>query len=394
MTHTLGDLSEEITLAALYDDPYPIYKELRDRSPVAWVPVANRYLVTGYDEVVWLEQHPEIFQAEEEGSLVTRVMGRTLLRKDGEEHLIDRRAAEPPLRPRMVKEHWRPVFERNADDLIEAFVRNGRGDVFSEYAGPLAARNLAAVLGLLEVSDDDMQRWSQAMMDGGGNYADDPVVWSRVDEAVRGVDAAVDATLERVLRQPDESVISAMANAPVPLDHEGIRANVKVFIGGGLNEPRDAISVATWALLTHPEVRAAIESDPTKWRAVFEETVRWVSPIGMYPRQVAQPVELGGVQLAVGDHMGVCVGAANRDGKVFVDPDQFRIDRPPVAHVGFGGGPHFCLGTWIARSQVAEVALPKLFERLPGLRLDPDRAATLGGWVFRGMLTLPVVWDA
>ena len=89
----------------------------------------------------------------------------------------------------------------------------------------------------------------------------------------------------------------------------------------------------------------------------------------------------------------MCIGSANRDDRVFDRPDEFDIHRPPTAHVAFGGGPHFCLGTWVARAQVSEVALPMLLDRLPGLRLDPDRPPRLGGWVFRGMLTLPAVWD-
>lgn len=392
MTMCGSELTNAIRLDELYDDPYPIFRELRDHAPVAWVPVANRYLVTRYADVVWLEQHPEIFQAAEDGSLVTRVMGHTMLRKDGDEHLRDRRAAEPPLRPRMVKEHWRPVFEANADALLRTFERKGQADVFADFAGPLAARNLAAVLGLRDVSDADMQRWSQSLMDGGGNYADDPAVWARADQSASEIDAAVDAALARVRATPDHSVISAMAHAEVAPDDEAIRSNIKVFIGGGLNEPRDSISVATYAVLTHPEVRAEVTADSRRWRAVFEEAIRWVAPIGMYPRQVAQPVTLGGVDLESGARIGVCIGAANRDERVFERPDDFDINRPPVAHVAFGGGPHFCLGTWVARAQVAEVALPALFERLPEMRLDPDRPARMGGWVFRGMLTLPVVW--
>jgi cytochrome P450 len=169
---------------------------------------------------------------------------------------------------------------------------------------------------------------------------------------------------------------------------------VKVFIGGGLNEPRDSISVATWAVLTHREVRAEVDANPARWRDVFEEAIRWVAPIGMYPRQVAQRVELGGTVLEPGARLGICIGAANRDPDVFERPDDFDINRPKVPHVAFGGGPHFCAGTWVARTAVAQVALPTLFRRLPGLAVDPAREVKLGGWVFRGLLTLPTVWDA
>lgn len=91
--------------------------------------------------------------------------------------------------------------------------------------------------------------------------------------------------------------------------------------------------------------------------------------------------------------LGVVLGAANRDPAVFTDPETFNIHRPKKPHLGFGGGAHFCAGTWVARSQVAQVAMPALFDRLPGLRLDPDNASIDAGWVFRGLTKMPVLWN-
>lgn len=392
MTSTRQSYADAIDLEELYQDPYPIYRRLRSEAPVAWVPAANRYLVTRYDDIVYLERNPSIFRANEHGSLMTRIMGHTLLRKDGADHKRKRAAAEPPLRPRAVTANWLPAFQKNADDLIDGFYERGRADLFIEFAGPLAARNLAMVLGLHEAADADMQRWSQAMMDGGGNYADDPVVWQRSDQAAAEIDEAVYAAVDYLREHPDNTVISSMVHAPEPMTIDQIRANVKVFIGGGLNEPRDSISVATWAVITHPDVRRAVDADPTRWRAVFEEAIRWVAPIGMYPRQVAERVELGGVVLEPGARLGVCLGSANRDETVFDRPDDFDIARTGKPHIAFGGGPHFCLGTWVARAQVAQVALPTLFRRLTDLRLSETESVRLGGWVFRGLLTLPAVW--
>jgi len=392
VTSTRPCFADTIDLGELYADPYPAFRRLREESPVAWVPAANRYLVTRYDDIVSLERRPEIFRANEDNSLMTRVMGHTLLRKDGAEHRRERTAAEPPLRPRAVTANWLPRFQRNADDLVDGFRERGRADLFTEFAGPLAARNLAMVLGLHEARDADMQRWSQSLMDGGGNYADDSEVWRRSDAAAAEIDDAVGAAVAHLRGHPDDTVISSMVHAADPLTLDEIRANVKVFIGGGLNEPRDSISVATWAVLTHPEVRAAVAADPAKWRAVFEEAIRWIAPIGMYPRQVAERVELGGVVLEPGARLGICLGSGNRDETVFDRPDEFDITRTGKPHIAFGGGPHFCMGTWVARAQVAQVALPTLFGRLPGLRLSDTDPVRLGGWVFRGLLTLPVEW--
>ncbi|MFE7835131.1 cytochrome P450 [Streptomyces sp. NPDC057474] len=381
-----------IRLDALYDDPYPTYFELRGR-PVAYVPEAGRYLVARHADVMYVEQHPEIFSSAEEDSLITRVMGSTLLRKDGCPHMRERKAAEPALRPRVVRNHWKPVFQQISDELIDGFADRGEADLFVDYAGPMAALSLAAMLGFRGVSADDMQRWSQTMMDGIGNYADDPGVWERAERSAAEVGAAVDETMERVREAPDESIVSAMLRGEDPIDVETVKSNVRVIIGGGINEPRDAVLTAIYGLLDNPDQLAEVRADEKLCAAAFEEAVRWVSPIGMYPRQTTRETELGGTLLPKGARLGVLIGSANRDEAVFEDPDRFDIRRGSRPHIGFGGGPHYCLGTWAARAQVGEVSLPNLIRRLPNLRPVGGTETRWGGWVFRGPLNLAVRWD-
>jgi cytochrome P450 len=112
----------------------------------------------------------------------------------------------------------------------------------------------------------------------------------------------------------------------------------------------------------------------------------------MYPREATRDTELAGMAVPRGARLGVVVGAANRDPAVFTDPESYDIDRPKKPHLAFGGGNHFCAGAWTARTSVVAVALPRLFAELPGLRLDPARPAVVGGWVFRGVTSLPVRW--
>ncbi|MBB4932739.1 hypothetical protein F4561_003559 [Lipingzhangella halophila] len=382
-----------VRLDDLHDDPYPVYARLRDEAPVAWVPAANRYLVTRYANVHHVDNDPETFSADETGSLMKRVMGHSLLRKDGASHARERKAAGVPLRPKAVKETWTPLFRRNAERLLVEMRDAGEAELVSQFAAPYAAANLRDIIGLPEVSPEDLTAWSQAMMDGTGNYADDPTVWARSEAATQAVDDALAEALPRLRANPDDSMISAMLHAEDPLSPAEISANVKVTIGGGLNEPRDVLGVAVWALLTHPEQRTRVLTDPRLFSVVFDEAVRWTSPIGMYPRQTTREVELGGAMLPAGARLGVVVGSANRDPRQFEDPDAFDIDRPRKAHLGFGSGAHYCLGAWVAKASVGQVALPMLFDQLPGLRLSGRRPVRAGGWVFRGLLDLPVAWD-
>jgi cytochrome P450 len=380
-----------VTIPELYADPYPIYQRLRATAPIHWVPAVDRYLVIGDHACHTVELDQERFSADETGSLMKRAMGHSMLRKDDPEHDVERKAYGGVLRPKAIKQHWNAVFERNVDTYLKRLRAAGSGaDLVTEFAAPFAAENLRVVLGFRNATGDDLERWSQTLIDGTGNYADDPDVWAAAERSSTEVDAAVDEMLPYLRRNPDASLLSVLAGSSMPL--EAMRANLKMTIGGGLNEPRDAIATTTWALLSHPDQLARVLVGD-RWSDAFEESIRWVAPISMYPRQTTRDTELDGMLVPRGARLGVVVGAANRDPAVFTDPESYDVDRPRKPHLAFGGGNHFCAGAWVARASVVRVALPRLFAEFPGLRLDPARPAAVGGWVFRGVLSLPVLWD-
>lgn len=388
----------EISLAALAENPYPLYRRLRDEG-VVWVEAVQRWLVTRWEDFDAVERDSDSYTAMEHGSLQTRVMGRTMLRSDGAAHRRLRRAAQGALTPQVIEKHWLPEFRRIAGELIGGLEPRGSADLMTELCGPYAARCLGLVLGVEDVSDDQLQFWSQALMDGCANYGDDPDVWERSERAVAEIDVATDAAIERVRARPDHSVISAMVHSDgdgEPLSREEIRANTKLVIGGGLNEPRDGLGFAIWALLTHPEQREMVCSYPQLWPVVTEEALRWMSPLAMFPREAARPVRLGSTALEPGARLGLLVAAANRDERHWSDPDRFDITRggrgSKSRNVAFGVGHHFCLGVWMARHQIGGAALPELFGRLPGLALDLDHPAEIRGWVFRGHTRLHANW--
>lgn len=384
---------DDITLADLYNDPYPIYRRLRRDAPVAWIPAANIHLVTRADDLLAIERDFETFPALDTRSLQIKAMGHTLMRKDGEDHKRERTVIEPSFRPGTVANHWSPLFEKIADDLISGIEKRGKADLFAEFAAPMASRCLMEVLGLTNVDWRDLCVWSQSLMDAVGNYADDPRVWEKGRIASKAIDDAIDARIPELRADPDPSVISSMINAAEPLTIEQIRANVKVIVGGGLNEPRDAACTLIYGLLSNPSQHQQMLRAEVSWRQAFEEAVRWIAPIGLYPRRVAKRTVLSGIQLEPGMAIGLSAGSACRDESHFDNGEAFDINREKRPHLAFGSGPHFCLGTWVARKQVGEIGVPQLFSRLKNLRLDPEHPVRIGGWVFRGLLTLNVEWD-
>jgi hypothetical protein len=261
----------------------------------------------------------------------------------------------------------------------------------THYATAVSGEALKAITGLTQVWFQDLDAWSQAMIDGVANYTNDPQVESRCHTATAAIDAAISERLPQVKKVPDYSLLSVMTEAGMP--EEMVRANIKLTISGGQNEPRDAIAGAIWALLTHSDQLALAVSGEVSWLQVFEEYCRWIAPIGMSPRRVAIEHSYEGVIFEPEDRVFLMFSSANRDEKHFDAPDAFDVTRDTTASLTFGAGPHFCAGAAASRSLVGNVALPKLFERLSGLRLDSlAPSVEFGGWAFRGPLTLPVMW--
>jgi cytochrome P450 len=384
---------DDIGYEDLLVDPYPSFSRIRDTAPAVFVKAANLIVVTRFEDIAKIERDPVTYSADNPASLVNKVMGPTFMRKDGAEHAVGRKAIEPSFRSGTIKEHWAPLFTDICKELIDSFVDAGEADLFPALAAPMASLSLMRMLGFEDVSWQILAQWSQSLIDGAGNYARDAEIDRKAMAASRGVDEAIEAVLDYHRAHPNPSILSSMVHADHSMPIEEIRANIKVIIGGGLNEPRDAILTLALGLLGDPVQRDAVLAKPELWPAALEEAVRWISPIGMYPRRTTRPTDLSGVALAEGTQIGLCIGAANRDERRFAEPDLFDISRPKQSHLGFGAGPHFCAGAWVSRHLVGKIAVPMLFDRLPNLRLRKDDAPVIRGWVFRGPVSMPVRWD-
>ncbi|MDX5413574.1 MAG: cytochrome P450, partial [Rhodobacterales bacterium] len=313
-----------------------------------------------------------------------------LMRKDGDAHQAERRALFPALSPRTVQGHWLARFRQAAEAILADLKPRGACDLVRDYAMPVSAEALKAITGLAHMPATEMDRVSQGMIDGCANYAGDPAIEARCHDCTASIDAHIDAMLPVVTATPDQSALSVMLQAGLPMD--SIRANIKLIISGGQNEPRDAIAGTIWALLSHPDQLAQVQAGQATWAQAFDEYARWISPIGMSPRRVAQVDTVCGVTFQPEDRVFFMFSSAGRDEAHFTRPEQFDITRNTGPAISFGAGPHFCAGAAAARALIADVALPKAFAALPGLRLDGP--APFAGWAFRGPLSVPVRWDA
>jgi cytochrome P450 len=380
-----------IDLQAFWADPYPDLARMRQQAPIAFVPQLGSTVFTRRDDIFSQEKRVDVFSSHQPAGLMNRLMGCNMMRKDGEAHMSERAALFPAVSPRTVRDTWLAKFQAHAARILADLAPRGSADLVKAYALPLSAECLKDITGLTNMRYQDMDAWSQAMIDGIANYAGNPEVEARCHAATAGIDAAIDDMIPVVSKHPDTSILSVLLAAGQNID--SIRANVKLAISGGQNEPRDAISGSVWALLTHPEQLALLRASKAKWIDVFEEYARWIAPIGMSPRRVAKPWRYGGVDFEPEDRVFFMFGSANRDEACFENPDRFDITRDTSKSIAFGAGPHYCAGAFASRAMVADVALPSIFARLKGLRLDETEPVRIGGWAFRGLLNLPVEWD-
>jgi len=377
-----------IDVDAFWDDPYPALAEMRASTPICAVPELNATLLTRRDDIHTCEKNVAVFSSDQPGGLMNVLMGQNMMRRDGDEHRKERFVYYPAISPREVQASWASRFEVLAAQVLDSLEGHDRVDLVTAYATALSGEALKAMTGLTNISYQQMDAWSQAMIDGVANYVGDPDVEARCHEATAAIDAAIDERLPEVTSRPDHSLLSVMHHAGMP--EESVRANIKLTISGGQNEPRDAIAGAIWALLTHPEQLAMARSGQVEWVQVFEEYCRWISPIGMSPRRIARPHVFGGVEFETDERVFLMFGAANRDEAHFERPDEFDVTRDTGPSLHFGAGPHFCAGAAASRSLVGDIALARFFERYPDAALDAGTAVRFGGWAFRGPLELPV----
>jgi cytochrome P450 len=298
---------------------------------------------------------------------------RTMSELDGPDHLRLRRLAAPAFTARRAQDfrpNTEPIVEKLLADLPDEF------DLLADFAKPLPMLMICELVG---IPAEDRAAW----IEWGGIVAafDAP----RLGEAVPGI---VEGAKALVAARPSTGVVADLLRAEDRLtDTELISLVWHIVLAG--QTPANLIANAVAELWTRPAVLATLRADPTLLPGAVDELMRWCGPqLLTVPRSAVSDVDLFGVQVKAGEPVTVAIAAANRDPRVFPDPDRFDVRRGAATHLGFGHGPHFCLGAAHARVQM-EMALSALLKRDLTLAVDPAdvRAPDPGTW---RLTSLPV----
>ena len=387
------------------------YARMREETPVHRQPGLDGetpiWFVTRYDDVVALltdnarfvvdpklalapaelEAHVAEFAPDERAS-------ENLLAKDGEDHRRLRRLVTKAFTPRIV-EQLRPRIQQIADDLIDQVEEQGRMELVDDFAFPLPITVIAELLGIPVEDRQRFREWSSNVVMPALTPEDREIARRRGDAFIE----YLDDLFARRRAEPADDLVSALVQAEDggdTLSENELSSMVVLLIVAGHETTVSLLASAVKTLLTHPKQLAALRTDPSLMASAVEELLRFDSPVERtITRLVAADTELGGQTFRRGELVIAVLGSANRDSQQFPNADTLDLARPDNRHVGFGRGPHYCLGAPLARLET-EIALETLLRRLPNLRLAIAEEDLY--WrpipLFRSLAELPVAWDA
>jgi hypothetical protein len=380
-------IGRDATLHELEEDPHLLLARLRAAEPVSWLAALDGWLVTRYDLAVRVMRDPKAFTVDDPRFSTARVVGPSMLSLDGAYHARHREPFAHPFRPALVRDRFSGFVAAETDRLISAIQPAGSADLRREFAGPLAVAVVPKALGLRDVNADTVLSWYAAIV-----AAVSEVTAGRPAPAASvGAVGQLRAAVSRTIGRTDEPSLLAEA-ARKGLREDEVASNAAVLMFGGIDTTEGMILNAVRHLLVDPEAVALMRSDGDRLPNAIEESIRLEPAAAVVDRYATHDVELGGAHIRRGDLVMVSIAGANRDPAVFTDPDRFDIRRTNAAvNLAFAQGPHFCLGAHLARTETT-IAVGRLLDRLPGLRLDPDRPSAPRGLVFRKPPNLFVRW--
>lgn len=361
-----------------YVDPYPAYRWLRDNEPVFWDPVQRIWGVSRYADVVAVEKNWKLYSSLDGSRPRTdQREDQSMINKDDPEHQRQRMLVNRQFTPRAVKK-IEPYIRGIVTELIDEVAPLGTCEAVESLASRLPAIVIGDKLGYPREMWHKVREWSEITMYQAGQTPADGL---EQPKSMRNDGAIVDFSMEtlKIIAQrraePRDDLISVWAHAVKEDGSKWTDAEILqeciLLLDGGAETTRSVIGSIIRELALRPDQKQLLIDKPELLgETAVEEFVRWVTPILNMRRTVTEDHELHGKQLRKGDEVLLMYGSANRDERVFDDPDRFDVTRSHNNHVAFGFGTHFCLGAALARLEL-RVMFEELLRRIPDWRLVP-----------------------
>ena len=401
---TLADVAPvDLSDSRSYVDgvPHAYLTHLRHHDPVHWQDEPGGpgfWAITRYEDCVTVNRDYERFSSAAQGTMPFEMepdeiaqQGLMMLNMDPPLHTRYRRLVNKGFTPRMVRDLEESIH-RSADAIIDEVIETGRADFVTQISAELPLQVIAELLGVPQEDRHRMFEWSNRMV---GN--EDPEYQDQTALALTSAMELYAYASELFAKKridPHADLMSALTT--VEIDGERLSdMELELFFllltVAGNETTRNLMSGAMHAFFQYPEQWQRLLDDRSLLPTAVDEMLRFVTPVMNFRRTAMVDTELSGTKIAAGDKVVFFHASANRDEDIFGDPDTFDVGRNPNPHIAFGGGgPHFCLGTNLARMEI-RVMFEHLLDRMPDIRLDGE-VQRLQSQFINGVKHIPVAF--
>ncbi len=355
------------------DDPTSVFPKIHESCPVARTDGmfgGHSVILTKYEDVLWALKHPEVFSSQNVVNIGNDVP-LLPLSVDPPDHAKYRRLLDPQFSPKRMAE-LEPEARKLVNEIIDSFALTGQCEFHEDFATPLPSTIFLALMGLPQEDLPDFLRWrDDTIRPAGKTEAEQQAAREAAGKAIEDY---FENAIEEKRSKPDDRLLSTIVHGEVegrPLTHDELIGTTHLLLLGGLDTVTATLDCMVVHLARNPEAREKVIVDGELNNAVVEELLRHQTPVMMVPRIVAQDFEVGGISIAAGDSATLLLGAANCDHAEFEDAASVSFDREANRHLAFGGGPHRCLGSHLARLEL-RVAIEEFHRRIPEYRLVDD----------------------
>ncbi|MEQ8967244.1 MAG: cytochrome P450 [Azospirillaceae bacterium] len=402
-------VNRDVLSDAFKADPYPTYRWWHAHERTFKDPEQGYWLAFDYQRVQALLRDPGLTverydylpreEDREYDAYVRNMLSTWMLNNDGEAHKSARNTLMPLFTSRAILGYEQLVRRQVAKVLDTVADKGNPVEVYSDIAFPLPAQVVMAIMGLTRLGEeriDDIQRFSDQISTYVGSAGRAPGCIKPTHDTIREF---ADMLLE-ALKDRDEGfehsltarLLEIYGDGDTYEELEDTLSNMILFIVSGFETTTNLINNSFLAIGRNPGLQERLRAEPSLLEDFIDETLRIYPPVNRTARKARRDVEVDGATIPAGDLAILFIGAANRDPKVFPEPDLFKLERPerkeyPV--LSFGFGPHLCIGRLLSILEV-RVFYEELFRRFDSIAVDVDNVAFRDGSVLKGVSKLDV----
>jgi cytochrome P450 len=392
---------QDLTDPSIVDNPYPLFAELQEESPVAWNQQLNGWIVSRFDDVDLVLRSPHTSveklqpfvqnsssSARGDIEVLGEVLSDWMVFVDPPRHASLRQALKDAFMPAEIRA-LAPRVRATTDELLDQLPLDKDVDVVEHFAGPLPAMVIGDLFGLPRSELPILKSWSDPLGKFVLASTDRENLYENAGRVVRDMKARFLALMNEYRETPADNFMTRMLANAGDLSDDEIANTLVLVLWAGHDTTTNHLATMFHYLCAQPDLFQRLRAEPALIPGAVEEFLRLDGPAHMLVRLVKEDIDIGGRTIRAGERIFTMMNTANRDQRKFTCPHDVQPDRAKNRHLAFGKGIHVCLGAPLARLEGVQ-ALTALTERYSDIRFGSDQATWRQNLIMRGPNYLPV----